>query len=293
MEHIKGIITPILTPFQLNGEIAEARLPDFLKFLAPHVNGFFVGGSFGSGMMMEIPQRKKMLKLVAAQNTALQKLVIAHVGTTSTASTIDLAQHAQQHGAHALAAILPYYYPHTDAAIIFHFKALIDNTDLPVYLYDYPSYVHREVNLDLFEKLIELGICGVKDTSGKLDAMQERIPQIPLTQCDYLVGTEAILVPAYELGVRGCISGLSNIFPELVNALFHALESNRQEEILHIQTIIFFIRQLMRQYSKMEASYAILKMRGVDGGLPRAPFSAMPENNLAHIKQELTAKQII
>jgi len=293
MEHLKGIITPILTPFLPNGEIAETLIPDFLKFLTPHVSGFFVCGSFGSGMMMEIPQRKTMLELVTSQNIALHKLVIAHVGTTNTASTVDLAQHAQQHGAHALAAVLPYYYPHTDDAIISHFKSLLDNTDLPVYLYDYPSYIHREVNLDLFEKLIELGVCGVKDTSGKLDAMQERIACIPLSQCDYLVGTEAILTAAYEIGIRGCISGLSNVFPELVSALYQALGSTLQEESLHIQTIIFFIRQLMRQYSKMEASYAILKMRGTDCGLPRAPFGTMSESELAHIKQELTAKLII
>lgn len=293
MEHIKGIVTPVLTPFLPNGDIAESLLPSFLKFLTPYVNGFFVCGSFGSGMMMEIPQRKQMLELVSFQNTELHRLVIAHVGTTSTASTIDLAQHAQQHGAHALAAVLPYYYPHTNNAILYHFRSLLESTDLPVYLYDYPSYIHHEVSLELFEKLIELGVCGVKDTSGKLDAMQKRMQSIPPTRCDYLVGTEAILVPAHEIGIRGCISGLSNVFPELVNALFKALESDFQEEILHIQTIIFFIRQLMRQYSKMEASYAILQMRGVNCGIPRTPFGAMNESDLAHIKQELISKQII
>lgn len=293
MEHIKGIVTPLLTPFLPNGDIAESLLPSFLNFLAPHVNGFFVCGSFGSGMMMEIPQRKRILELVSAQNVELHRLVIAHVGTTSTVSTIDLAQHAQQHGAHALAAVLPYYYPHTENAILNHFRSLLENTDLPVYLYDYPSYIHRDISLELFEQLVELGVCGVKDTSGKLDAMQERMQSISPTGCDYLVGTEAILVPAYEIGIRGCISGLSNVLPELVSALFEALEAGLQEEVLHIQTVIFFVRQLMRRYSKMEASYAILKMRGVDCGLPRAPFGAMRESDLAHIKQELIAKQII
>ena len=168
---------------------------------------------------------------------------------------------------------------------------MLESTDLPVYLYDYPSYIHHEVSLELFEKLIELGVCGVKDTSGKLDAMQKRMQSIPPTRCDYLVGTEAILVPAHEIGIRGCISGLSNVFPELVNALFKALESDFQEEILHSQTITFFIRQLLRQYSKMEPSHPSLQLRGGNWGLPSTPFGAMYAGLLAHLKQESTTRQ--
>jgi len=287
MNKINGLITPLLTPFTKNGKIAEELFSPFIHFLQPFVSGYFVCGSFGSGMMMDLSERKKALELIIQANDDPHKMIIAHVGTTSTASTIDLANHAQEHGAHMLAALVPYYYPHTDTEILFHFKSLLENTDLPVYLYDYPAYANRKIELGLFEKLIALGITGVKDTTGSLDTLQERLKHIPASQCDYVIGTESLLAPAYELGVRGCISGLSNVFPEMVADLFQALEKDNTKDIELCQKKIQPVKNLMKDYSKMEAIYAMLAMRGIPCGKALAPFGELNQSDRDSIHNAL------
>lgn len=290
---IAGLITPILTPFTNDNKLAESLVNPFLQFLSPHINGYFVCGSFGSGMMMETPERKRILELVCASNATKEKMIIVHVGTTSTASTVELAAHAQEQGAQAIAAVVPYYYPHTDSAILAHFKTLLKATDLPVYLYDYPAYTNRKVGLELFEKLIALGVRGVKDTTGNLDAMKERLTRIPFSQCDYVIGTESLLVPAYAMGIRGCISGLSNAFPELVAGLFNALKLNDEAQILKYQDVIKEARQLMSRYAKMEAIYAILALRGIDCGKARAPFGFLDAESRESLRNALFSMNLL
>jgi len=274
---ISSLITPILTPFSSDGRIAENFVSPFVQFLTLYTAGFFICGSFGSGVMMEIPEHQRMLELVVAANTGIQKQVITHIGTTSTHSTIEL----------------PYYYPHSDAAILTHFKAFLESTNLPVYLYDYPAYTNRKVDLDLFEKLIALAVCGVKDTSGSLDVLKKRIAHIPFSQCDYLIGTEALLVPAYKMGIRGCISGLSNAFPEIVAAFLQILNENALDEISHWQTVINAVRQFIKQYSKMEAIYAILAMRGVSCGNAGAPFGTLDRKSQGTLQEELIKMNLL
>ena len=293
MNKITGLITPLLTPFTIDGDIAEELFPPFLNFLKPYTNGFFICGSFGSGMLLEAFDRKRVLEMVMRANTDPQKKIIVHVGTTSTASTIELAQHAQEHGAQALAAVVPFYYPHSDAEILFHFKSLLENTDLPVYLYDYPSYTNRKVELDLFENLIKVGVHGVKDTTGSLDALKERITHIPASQCDYVIGTESLFVPAYALGVRGCISGLSNAFPDMVSSLTNALEKNDVKDTQSCQEKIQLVKNLIKNYPKMAAFYAILTMRGVHCGRTLAPFGELDESDWDTLHRALSELKLL
>ena len=293
MKKITGLFTPLLTPFTNDGKIAEERFPSFIHFLKPYTRGYFVCGSFGSGMMLESSDRKKVLELVIRANDDPQKTIIAHVGTTSTVSTIELANHAQEAGAQILAALVPYYYPHTDTEILFHFKSLLESTDLPVYLYDYPSYANRKIDLDLFEKLISLGVQGVKDTTGSLDALQERIQHIPVSQCDYILGTESLLAPAYKLGVRGCISGLSNVFPEMVATLFPALEKDDNENVEHCYERINPVKALIKKHPKMAAFYAIMEMRGISCGRTLPPFGELTPSDRDSLHKALSEMNLI
>jgi len=290
---LQGIISPILTPFDENGEIKANSIPKIVDSQAPHVRGFFVCGSFSSGMMMKIEERKRVLELVTAANQKHNKTLIAHIGTTSTKSCLELTRHAQQTGAHAVAALVPYYYPHNDQAILHHFGAIVDATDLPVYFYDYPEYTGRKVDVTLLQKMADLGVVGVKDTTGGIQTMRARLPVLPLQSFDYMIGSESLLAAAFRLGVRACISGLSNVFPEIVTALYQALIEQDQQEIQILEAQITRIRQLLRIGPKMEATYAALVMRGVDCGKPRLPFANLDEEIFQKLRQGLADLDVL
>ena len=73
----------------------------------------FVGGTYGSGVLMSLEERKRLLEIAIDQ--AKEDNVIAHIGTTDTKSAIELACHAEEKGADAVAAIPPFYFGHDEA----------------------------------------------------------------------------------------------------------------------------------------------------------------------------------
>ena len=129
---LKGILSPVLTAFDKDGEIYEQGCKNVLDFQLPYVNGFFVCGSYGCGSLMSIEERKHVLEIMSNHING-RAVVIAHVGTTATKTTLELARHAESIGVDAIAAIPPYYYKHSEENIINHYKAILDAVDIPVF----------------------------------------------------------------------------------------------------------------------------------------------------------------
>ena len=103
-----GVIPALLTPFTEGGkEVDFERAAGLAEFLADKgVNGLFVAGTTGEGMLMSLDERKQLLEIVVkAVGTRVD--VIAHTGCMDTASTIDLTCHAAQAGAKAAAVPEP------------------------------------------------------------------------------------------------------------------------------------------------------------------------------------------
>ncbi len=61
--------------------------------------GFYVCGSYGSGVLMNLDERKQVFKALGDYSDGVFQL-IAHVGTTNLRDSILLAQHAEEYGGH-------------------------------------------------------------------------------------------------------------------------------------------------------------------------------------------------
>ena len=111
---LSGIIPPLTTPFTPAGDVYEKGLRELVDFQIENgSHGLFICGTYGSGPIMTLEERKQVHEIVIdqAQNRIR---IVAHVGTTSTAQSIELAQHAQETGAEYIASISPYYHRHDE-----------------------------------------------------------------------------------------------------------------------------------------------------------------------------------
>ena len=52
MFRMKGVIPPMITPFSKDGDVDYAALKTLTEFLKNEVDGLFITGSYGSGVMM-------------------------------------------------------------------------------------------------------------------------------------------------------------------------------------------------------------------------------------------------
>ena len=105
---MNGIFTALLTPFNDDYTINEASLKKLVEFnLEKGINGFYVGGSTGEGMVMSPEERKEVFRIV--KEAAGDRVpMIAHCGAISTDSAIDMAKTAEALGYTAVSAVAPF-----------------------------------------------------------------------------------------------------------------------------------------------------------------------------------------
>ena len=109
VKKFSGVYPAVITPFTTEGEVDVEKLTHYIDYLAKNVDGLFVGGSYGSGPIMTVEQRKTLAE-ITVKTAAGRVPVILHIGTTNLNDTIELAKHAESVGADAIAAVTPYYY---------------------------------------------------------------------------------------------------------------------------------------------------------------------------------------
>ena len=108
MFRMKGVIPPVVTPFQKNGEVDYEGVRKLAAFLKKNVDGMFITGSYGSCALLTMEERKKIVE-TTLDEVAGEIPVVVHVGTADGLSAAKLAKHAVEAGAQAVSAVGPYY----------------------------------------------------------------------------------------------------------------------------------------------------------------------------------------
>jgi len=284
---IKGVIPPLITPFTENGEIYEEGLRNLLEFqIKKGIHGVFLCGTYGSGPLMSLEQRKQVVEIAVDQIKG-RISVITHVGSISTAEAVELARHSESLGVDAVAAVSPYYYRHDEGTVLEYYRELINTVEIPVYAYNIPKTSGFTITPPFLSKLANIGVKGLKDSGSNLIEFTHYVIRLrDHRDFNFIIGTEALLLPAMMLGANGCVSGFANIFPELVVELYDAILNKNYEEAAKLQLKVNKARmQLHLAKSAIAACYALLKERGIDVGVPKRPILPVTDEELNQMKK--------
>ncbi|MEJ0063732.1 MAG: 4-hydroxy-tetrahydrodipicolinate synthase [Alphaproteobacteria bacterium] len=214
-----GSNTALITPFKDDKLDAKA----FQKFVAWQIaqgtHGLVPCGTTGESPTLSHDEHHLVVELCieAAKGKAP---VIAGCGSNSTREAISLTQHAEKAGADAALHVTPYYNKPTQGGLYAHFKAIHDNSTLPIFIYNIPGRSVVNMNVDTMARLAELPrIVGVKDATGDL-ARPVKTRQTCGKDFIQLSGEDALVLAFLAHGGHGIISVTSNVAPKLC-AQFH------------------------------------------------------------------------
>jgi 4-hydroxy-tetrahydrodipicolinate synthase len=284
---LNGVIPPLTTPFKKNGEIYENGLRELIEFqIQGGSNALFICGTYGSGPLMTEAERSRVHHL-ASEYAAGRMPLIAHIGSPSTALSVRLTKDAQDAGVNAIASVPPFYYKHDERSILEYFRAIVGATDLPVYVYNNPGASGNPITPNMLRALSDIGVKGIKDSSFSLIAFSDFILSIADSpDFNFVIGTEALALPAFLLGAEGCVSGLANVFPEFMKNFWEIILSGDYKKASKMQMTVSAARQVLHLPGSTNAAcYAVLKQRGVDVGHPRAP--------ILDVDKEFTEKMVL
>ena len=280
---IRGVIPPVITAFNEKGDFNEQAQREIIRFLTPKVNGFYPVGTYGSGPLMTVEERKQVAEVIVDE-VAGRVPVIVHVGAISTAQTIDLAKHAQSIGADAVGAIPPYYYRYSQDELLDHFREIITSVKIPVFAYNNPGLSNNPLSPTLIKQLADEGLYGLKDSSFDLITFYNFLNIVDNPGFVHIAGTEAIGAAAVNAGAKGIISGLANVWPELMGELWEALNSDAGSKAGEIQLRVIRARSILKYAATLVVCYQVLQWRGVNAGFPRRPYSPLDERTKKKIR---------
>jgi N-acetylneuraminate lyase/4-hydroxy-tetrahydrodipicolinate synthase len=194
------------------------------------------------------------------------------VGTANQRDTLDLAQHAADHRALAVTAVPPYYFHYDEETLFQYFRTLINAVQLPVYLYDNPGASGNPVSPELINRLAEIGLNGIKDSTFDIGKTYAVMRKVQRKDFDVVIGSESLLLPAFVMGAQACIAGLANVLPELVNQLYEAARSNNLILARDLQAKVLKMWDILHFGPSTPTAYAMLQIRGIEAGFPRRPM---------------------
>lgn len=293
MYQMYGVNPPMITPFKENGEVDYESLKTLVSFLSDNVDGLFITGSYGGGVMMTEEERKKVAEVTIEKSSIP---VTVHVGTADSLSVARLVDHAAEAGAVAVAAVGPFYFKHNKEQIKNYYGAMLDASKgrIPVYVYNNPQFQGYPMDLSVIQELKAMGVSGVKDATFDIQTMAKYMRLLKDDTFDVALGTEAMWLAACSLGCKAFIPGIANAFPEICRKMFQEgmagdFEACRktQFEVNEMRDIMYLAR------STQLAIYAMLEIRGITKCYPRAPFIPASDEEKAHIKARLQALGLV
>ena len=281
-----GIIPPLITCFDENGDFNEAAQREVVRFLLPKVNGFYPVGTYGSGPLLTVEERKKVAEVIVDEVDGKIPVII-HVGSVNTQQAVELAKHAQSIGADAVGAIPPYYYSYPESDLLEYFRSILSAVEIPLFAYNNPGLSNNPLSPNLINTLAKEGLYGIKDSSFDMITFSNFVNNIDVKDFHFIIGTEAIAAAAVGAGAQGVISGLANGWPEIMDDLWKSLESNDLKESGRIQLKVLKARALLKLAPTLVVCYEILHMRGINAGHPRLPYHLLDDDTRQKIRKSL------
>ena len=291
-----GVIPALLTPFTKGGKSVDfEKAAGLAGFLADKgVNGLFVAGTTGEGMLMTLDELKRLLEtVIKAVGTRVD--VIAHTGCMDTASTIELTCHAAQAGAKAAGVVAPWFFGYDNLALEMHYRAVAGAVKgFPIMFYNLPACARNALSaafmVDLAGKVEN--IQGVKDSSGDFVHMGEILSHAPK---GFVVinGVDNYSYQALVTGAHGCVASAANVVPELFLAIIKSVKKGDLAGAWKHQQKLSAAAKLLR-YGAMVAYYKEgVRLRGFDAGYVRMPQRELSAKEKRDFAQAMQAAGLI
>lgn len=286
--NLKGCGTALVTPFR-DGEVdyeAFAALVD--RQVAAGVDFLVPLGTTGETPCLSDTEKIRILEMAKEHSHGLP--VVAGVGTNSLAGTVANMNLLAGHGADAFLVVVPYYNKPPQEGMYRYFKAVAEASPKPVILYNVPGRTGSNMTAETTLRLAGIdNIIAIKEASSKREQILEILEKRP-EGFAVLSGNDDETLDLMLNGADGIISVASNLAPEPVTALAHAvLDGNKDEAARLHERLLPLFRNCFVESNPIPAKAGLAAMGLICNEL-RLPL--VPASEGAYAIMENTLRQL-
>ena len=285
---LQGIFPPLPTPFNEDESFSPELQKTLIEKLLPDVDGFLILGSNGEAVYLDEAERKTVLEN-ARKIIPGNKVMIAGTGGEATRTVIKRTLEAAQIGADYALVVAPHYYKSlmSEEVLYEHYKAVADNSPIPILLYNVPAATTIALSPNLIAKLAKHdNIVGIKDSSGNIIALTEIMRLIPK---DFVVisGNASSFLAAIAMGAKGGILAVANIAPKQYKSIITLTQAGKLKEAQELQTSLNPLALCVTSKYGVPGLKAALELLDRSAGVCRKPLLAVEKKAVAEIERNI------
>jgi 4-hydroxy-tetrahydrodipicolinate synthase len=276
-QKLQGVLPPIVTPFDEKGKFVRGGIAEVVEFtVGAGAHGMVVGGSTGEGHTLTT---KELVEAVGAtcEAAAGRVPVLAGLIVNSTAMAIERAKLFQGMGVTAL-QVTPVHYlfkPDADATVA-HFKAIAEETGLPVIIYNVIPWNYLSVDLMLRIMDEVPGVIGMKQSNGDLKSLSDLLLRVKPHNI-VVSGIDALLYSAFALGAHGAITALTAAVPGAIVKLWDLVKAGEHERARALHFRLNALWNSIRHDNLPACTKYLQHKQGVTLFHPRPPMERVSE----------------
>ena len=282
VEKIRGLIAPILTPFNDDLSVAtDLYVAHARRLFDQGCAGIAPFGTTGEALSVGIDERI----------AALQDLIdggidpaamIPGTGLSNVADTARLSRACLDLGCAGVMTLPPFYFKSvTEDGLYRYFEQLIDaiGPDARIFLYHIPPIAIVGIPPALAKRLradFPNQIVGIKDSSGDWDNTRELLD---IEELVVYPGSELPLLDALALGAPGCISATANLNASSISKVISLYEQGDITGAKALHEVVTKFRQLIEGAGPIPAQKRLLAIATGESRWTnvRPPLTAMSD----------------
>ena len=244
---IKGVLTPVVTPFGRDLRPDPARFVRQCRWLLEQGVGLAAFGTNSEANSLALTEKMTLLDALIDAGLPPARMMPG-TGCCALTESVELTRHAVRHGCGGVLMLPPFYYKGvSDEGLFRSFSEIVQRVGderLRIYLYHIPPVSQIPISLPLIERLLKAyprAIAGVKDSSGVWENTKAMLEQFQPQGFDVFAGSEAFLLATLRGGGAGCISATANVNPAAIARLARTWQQSdadaQQEQLSAVRNI--------------------------------------------------------
>ena len=296
MLDIYGIFTVLCTPFTDDDKIDEKALRKHVRYLIDEggVHGVLPNGSTGEFAALSDEELRQVTDVVIDEVNGKVPVVVG-AAAVATRDMIARSQYAQKAGADGIMVVPSYYCHPSDEEIYAHYKALTENVDVPIVIYNNPGTSGVDMQPELVARLAQFDqITHIKESSGDMTRVSE-IMRLCGDKITVFCGCDNLALEMFLVGARGWIVPAGNMIPQLCVKLFELAVEQKdvdKAKILYYEMLpLFTMFETTGQY--VQLTKAGLDLLGRPYGDPRKPLLTPAVERVQALKEILESLDVL
>lgn len=230
----KGVMPAVTTKFTTNDQLDLKMFEVNINAqLDAGVHGIVLGGTLGEASTLSDDEKRELTR-TTVKIVDNKVPVLINIAEQTTKAAVLAAQKAEEDGAKGLMMLPPMRYKADGRETVEYFKAVANNTSLPIMVYNNPVDYGIEVTLEMFDELLKCqNIEAVKESTRDISNVT-RIKNQFGDRLKIMTGVDTLALESLLMGADGWIAGLVCAFPKETVAIYELQKAGRIQEALEI-----------------------------------------------------------